>query len=116
MQGLQLLLSEPSDTTLDFRLSGEIDMATVTPLREATRTAIASKQYSCLVFDLTHVTFMDSTGLHVLADAHRRMMRDGGTTKVVCASDNLRKVFELTALDRVLTIVSERAEAVEVAA
>src|SRR4051812_7477745 len=64
MQQFQLLLSEPSTRVLELRLSGEVDMATVAPLRDTTRTAVASGDYDCVVFDLSGVSFMDSTGLH----------------------------------------------------
>jgi anti-anti-sigma factor len=101
---------------LELRLSGEVDMATVVPLRDATKAAVASRDYDTLVFDLSGVTFMDSTGLHVLTQAQRSMAAAGGGTKVICAAGALLKVFELTALDRVLTIVSHRDEAFAVAA
>jgi anti-sigma B factor antagonist len=112
----QLLLSEPHDGVLVLNLSGEADMATVGPLRQATNAAVASCDYKSLVFDLTHLTFMDSTALHVLAETDRHMKRAGGGTKVVCDNGNLLKVFELTGLDRLFTIVPERAAALAVAA
>jgi anti-sigma B factor antagonist len=112
----QLLLSEPEDGILVLNLSGEVDMATVGPLRQATKAALASGDYKTLVFDLTHLTFIDSTALHVLAETNRGMKRAGGGTKIVCDSGNLLKVFELTGLDRVFTIVPERAAALPLAA
>jgi anti-anti-sigma factor len=116
MQDFQLLLSEPHARVLELRLAGEIDLATVAPLREATTTAIASRDYDRLIFDLSGVTFIDSSGLHVLAQAQRALGRDGGATLVICAAPNVRKVFELTGLDRLLQIVSDRAEALAPAA
>jgi anti-anti-sigma factor len=116
MVEFQLLLSEPNDRTLVLNLSGEVDMATVGPLRQATKAAAASGDYQTLVFDLTHLTFMDSTALHVLAETDRRMKRAGGGTKVVCDNSSLLKVFELTGLDRLLTIVPERTDALALAA
>jgi stage II sporulation protein AA (anti-sigma F factor antagonist) len=108
---LQLQLTEPSERVLELRLSGEIDLATVEPLRETVQRAIASGGYDSLVIDLLDVGFIDSSGLHVLADANTAMAAAGGTTKIVCAATSLRKIFELTGLDRVLTIVHERASA-----
>lgn len=116
MQEFQLLLGEPSAGALELRLFGEVDLATVAPLREATQKAVASRDYQCLIFDLTAVTFMDSSGLHVLAETNRKMIAAGGGTKVVCGPGSLRKIFDLTALDRVLTIVGERDDALVVAA
>jgi anti-anti-sigma factor len=116
MQDFQLLLVEPHARVLELRLSGEVDMATVTPLRTATRTATASSDYDCLVFDLSGVTFMDSSGLHVLAEAHRAMTGDGGAIRVICGAPHLRKVFELTGLDQLVPIFSDRVHALRAAA
>jgi len=116
MQDFQLLLSEPDMGVLELRLAGEVDMATVAPLRETAATAVASGDYDCMVLDLTGVSFMDSSGLHVLVETQRAMTAAGREMKVVCSSGNLLKIFELTGLDRVLTIVSDRSEAFAVAA
>ena len=111
MQDFQLLLSEPHARVLELRLAGEVDLATVAPLREATTTAIASGAYDRLIFDLAGVTFIDSSGLHVVAEAERAFSRNGGATLVVNPAPNVRRVFELLGLDRLLPIVSDRAEA-----
>ncbi len=116
MQDFQLLLSEPSAGVLELKLAGEVDMATVDPLREAAKTAASSGDYDTLVFDLTGLTFIDSTGLHALTEANRAMMARGGRVQIVCAPGNLLKVFELTGLDRVFPIVQSRAEAFSIAA
>jgi anti-anti-sigma factor len=59
---------------------------------------------------------MDSSGLHVLVDAHSAMRSAGGAVRVICGSRNLLKVFELTGLTELLPIVSERSEALALAA
>jgi anti-sigma B factor antagonist len=116
VQDLQLLITEPRERVLELRLSGDIDLATVEPLRDAARRSAASGDYDALVIDLLGVHFIDSSGLHALMEAHKAMVAAGGTTKVVCAAPNLLKVFELTGLDRVLAIVTDRPEAYAVAA
>jgi len=116
VQDLQLLLSEPSAGVLEMKLAGEVDMATVDPLREATKTAASSGEYDTLLFDLTGLTFIDSTGLHTLTEANRSMVARGGRVQIVCAPGNLMKVFQLTGLDQIFPIVHSRAEAFSIAA
>jgi anti-sigma B factor antagonist len=113
VRDFQLLLSEPSDGVLELRLMGEVDMSNVQTLRDATATASAS--YQCLVFDLSELRFIDSSGLHALAEANRAMVERDGSTKVICAPGNIRRVFELTGLDRVFSIVPTREQALAVA-
>ena len=115
MQNLRLLLSEPSAGTLELTLIGEVDIATVEALREATRAAAASPDCQCLLVDLTSLDFMDSSGLHALAEANKAMADSGRTTKLVCDAENLLRVFEVTGLDRVISIFNSRDEAMAIA-
>ena len=103
----QLLLSEARQDVLVFGMSGELDLGTVRPLKEAAETASANG-YRTLVFDLTRLDFIDSSGLHVLAGAQRAMKAKQGDAYVVCSSANLMRIFELTGLDHLLTIVPTR--------
>jgi anti-anti-sigma factor len=98
MVDFQLLLTEPGERTLVMKLSGELDLGTADPLRDATKAAVASGDYDTIVFDLTHLTFIDSSGLHLLTKVHRSMTAAGGGTRVICPSPHLMKVFELTGL------------------
>ena len=116
MEDFQLLLGEPTPGVLELTLIGEVDLGTVEPLHAATQTAVASGDYTCLVFDLTRLGFIDSSGLHALTDAHKAMALTGGATKFICEPGNLLKLFEITGLDQVLSIVRSRDEAFAVAA
>lgn len=116
MQDFQLLLSEPNPGVLELALIGEVDLANVETLREASRVAAGSGDYSCLVFDLTRLAFIDSSGLHALTEARRAMVGHGGTTKLVCTHSGLLKVLELTGLTQIFSIVGTRNEAIAVAA
>lgn len=108
MTELQLLLHELDDNVLVFNLSGELDMATAPTFKEAARKALDSKQYRCMVFDLTALSFIDSTGLHVLVECRRELVAAGGQVRVVNSSRGIQKVFELTGLDHVLNVVPDR--------
>jgi anti-anti-sigma factor len=68
------------------------------------------------VFDLTRVSFMDSAGLHLLVDMDRTMKAGGGAVKVVNAHTGIAKIFELTGIDRLLTIVPDREAALALVA
>jgi len=76
------------------RLSGEVDMATSAAVKSSLAD-LAEGGHLAVVVDLSEVTFIDSSGLHVLLDAQRRLSKSGG--KVV-----LRK--PAPAVDRILQI------------
>jgi anti-sigma B factor antagonist len=66
-----------------------------------------------IVVDLTEATFIDSTMLRVLLNVSKRLRPGGGELLVVCSEHNIRKIFEITLLDRVFTIFDTREAALE---
>jgi anti-sigma B factor antagonist len=66
-----------------------------------------------IIVDLTDATFIDSTMLRVLLNVSKRLRPGGGELLVVCREHNIRKIFEITLLDRVFTIFDSRDAALE---
>jgi anti-sigma B factor antagonist len=82
-------------------VAGEIDIATVTRMRERLFELAASG--GPLVVDLDQVRFIDSAGLSALVGAANRAAGYGGSLHVVCARPTIRQLFRLTGLDRRLS-------------
>jgi anti-sigma B factor antagonist len=85
-------------------VSGEIDVATAPQLRE-TLQGVISRGKTTIVLDLLGVTFLDSTALGVLVGALKRCRDAGGDLQVVVAESRILKIFEITGLTSVFTIV-----------
>ena len=85
------------------RVSGEIDLDSSPELRDELRRLIEG---GCtrIVVDLAAVTFMDSTGLGVLARALRRAREKDGTLILASPQPAVRKILEITHLVKVFTI------------
>jgi anti-sigma B factor antagonist len=64
-----------------------------------------------VVVDLSECGFLDSMGLGVLLGAKKRMERDGRALHVVVSAPDVRRIFEITMLDRVLDLHPTRAGA-----
>jgi anti-sigma B factor antagonist len=65
-----------------------------------------------VIVDLSAASFIDSTFLGILLGG-RKCLREGrGEIRLICP-DSLRGVFEVTGLDRVLTIEVARTPALE---
>jgi anti-sigma B factor antagonist len=79
------------------RPTGEIDLATVGRVRRKIDQCVAGG-CELLVLDLRGVTFMDSTGLHLVLDAHAAARREGWELLVVEGPDSVQRVFEVTGL------------------
>ena len=78
-------------------VAGEVDIATVTRLRERLFDLAASGH--TLVVDLDQVSFIDSAGLAALVGAARRAAAHGASLQVVCTRPRTRQLFRLTGLD-----------------
>ena len=73
--------SEPLDSGVRVRLSGELDIATAGRAEEELRRAEAGEP-AVLAVDLGGLTFMDSTGLRLIVAAHSRARdADRSTTR-----------------------------------
>jgi anti-sigma B factor antagonist len=91
-------------------VSGEIDVATAPQLRE-TLQGVISRGKTTIVLDLLGVTFLDSTALGVLVGALKRCRDAGGDLQVVVAEPRILKIFEITGLTSVFTIVDSESAA-----
>ena len=83
-------------------VDGEIDLTSCGQLRDEID-AIDLERAPNVVVDLTHVAFIDSTGLSVLVGAARRARQDGRRFDVV-ADGHLHELLHLTGLDTVMSV------------
>jgi anti-sigma B factor antagonist len=84
-------------------VTGEVDLATAPAFRERLVHLIADGRHH-IVVDLSGTDFLDSTGLGALVTALKRIRAHDGQLRLVVNQDRIRKVFEITSLDRVLDI------------
>ena len=89
------------DSTLVLR--GEVDLGTA-PLLRAEMSRLADAGRTRIRLDLRDVGFMDSQGIHVLAEAHKRLSTTGGALRLIAPSEAVRRLLEVTGLDRILHV------------
>jgi anti-sigma B factor antagonist len=93
-------------------VAGEVDLATAPELKEALTEVVNDGARGVLV-DLSNATFIDSTTLGVLMSAVKRLRPAGGELAIACNDANIRKIFEITLLDRVFAIFDTPGAGVE---
>jgi anti-anti-sigma factor len=81
-------------------LHGELDIATAPELVDML--ARLRHHGHAVTVDLAEVTFMDSTGLTTLMDAHKQARSNGWSFSVKRPSPPVRRVFELAGVARIL--------------
>lgn len=92
-----------ADDVAVLRLRGDADLHTAPIVRDALDQAIRTGAER-IVVDLTGVTFVDSMILGVLLGATRRTRPLGTQMRIVVEDPHVRRIFELTLLDRVLPL------------
>jgi len=97
--------SRPADGTTVVALEGDLDLSSAPEAGEALSAAQAAG--GPVVLDLRALRFIDSSGVHLVLDANRRAARTGGeaTLRVVPGDGEVRRVFELSGVGGLLTLV-----------
>jgi anti-sigma B factor antagonist len=89
---------------------GEFDLRCATDLRRELFGAVADGA-DTVVVDMATTTFIDSMTLGILLGAARRLQQRGGELRIACVDPNIRRIFEITLLDRVFAIYPSLHEA-----
>ncbi len=66
-----------------------------------------------IVFDMSHVNFIDSSGLGALVSV-LKYLGDKGRLHICCVSAGVMPVLKLTRMDRVLKLFESRSEALNI--
>jgi anti-anti-sigma factor len=102
--------AEPLEDGIIVRATGEIDVTTIDVLRRELGTA--REEATTVLLDLSGVTFIDSTGLHLLLEAsHSSALSDWGFF-VTRPSRVVQRLIEVSGTADLLKIVDPSAERV----
>ena len=86
---------EPDGACVLVRPVGEIDLGSAQVVEDALRAA-KGRGADHVLLDLARVTFMDSTGIHLLVRWTAAAQRDGFAFRVAPGDGPVRRVLELT--------------------
>ncbi len=84
---------------------GELDLATVPQVRQKLH-PVTGRDGCRVVIDLSGVDFLDSIGLGLIVGALKRVRDHGGDLAIVVSAARVRRVFEVTGLDRVVPLLA----------
>jgi anti-anti-sigma factor len=87
-----------ADGVVQLALHGELDLATIEPVRVAVSRAVAAGARH-VVFDLREVTFVDSSALALFSQTALEV-----EVTIEQPSNLIRRTIEITGLDSVLTV------------
>jgi stage II sporulation protein AA (anti-sigma F factor antagonist) len=80
--------------------AGEIDHHTGPTLRQALHTPATARPR--IVLDLHQVTFMDSTGVNILLNAHQAITAAGGRLRLAAPTQPVKRLLQIVGVDTVM--------------
>jgi anti-sigma B factor antagonist len=105
-EALSIDVSRPAEGVLLVSLSGEVDILSVGDLKRRSEQLDASMP-AHVVFDLSSLEFIDSSGINALVQAVRAIEELGGSGVLAAPSPEARRVFEIIGLSQVVSVVED---------
>lgn len=91
------------DGCMVVAVRGEVDLATAPTLKNRLLELVTNGS-TAIVVDLSATDFLDSTGLGAVVAAYKRVRAHDGHLTLVATAARVKRVFEITNLDRVVPI------------
>ena len=105
MASFGLEVGSPDAGEIRLQVWGELDLEAAPPLLDAILCAgLAGSDGQRVVVDLADVSFIDSSGLAALVDAHRRLAAQRQQLVVANPDTHVWRIFTLSGIDQILLI------------
>ena len=98
------------DKTALVDLEGEVDVYTAPQLKQQIISLLDSGARHVTV-NLSAVDYLDSTALGVLIGGLKRLRERDGTLDLICPNPRIKRIFEITGLDKIFDIYAAEEEA-----
>lgn len=109
---MQITYSHNGQTLLVYT-SGELDHHNAPDIRERIDRELLRVPVKNLVFDLSKLAFMDSSGIGVILGRYRNIMRMNGRAVIVCTNVHIKKILEMSGITRIMPVYGNLAEAMD---
>ncbi len=97
-----MLTHEKKRGTMTVHLSGDLDHHTAVRIREELDELIADPGVKRLIFDLSGLGFMDSSGIGMMLGRYKIMSRRGGSIAVRPGDAQVDRLIELSGLYQII--------------
>lgn len=102
---------EPNIAVLE--MTGRIAMGSDSQRIEWGLAELLKENYRKVVFDLTEVTFLDSSGIGILMMCHAKLKKVGGALHIAGARGMVKETLEMTSVDKIVHIYPTAVEAAQ---
>ncbi len=101
------------DGVVIIRPKGQLDISNAASFKNWVRDNFINLGEKYLVIDLSDVKSVDSFTLGVFVSLYKSLVMNGGRLVLAGANDSIRKVITITSLDKIIPLVEEAKDALE---
>lgn len=94
------------DDTMYISLIGELDDCSANFTRQLIDEALRKNTYKDVVFDMTNLTFMDSTGIGVLIGRYKYLRCKNVNTYISNPNKTVEKIFRMSGIFEIMPKIS----------
>ncbi len=98
------LICTTKDNALVATLSGELDHHNAAGIRKALEDRFAAAGVAHLIFDLSKLRFMDSSGLGILIGRYKTVAALGGKTCIAAPSEQADRLLRLAGMHKIMPV------------
>ena len=98
------------DKQLIFKMDEEIDECTAQKIRRKLDNEIERHMPKEIIFDFSKVSFMDSAGIGLLIGRYKLANMLGGKVQVANMTQPVRKIFQMSGMQRIIPEVMNKKE------
>jgi anti-anti-sigma factor len=110
-EGVNLYTYTEHGKAVVIKILGPVDVQNAEVFKDWIVSEFLENDKKYIILDMTHVTTVDSFGLGILVGIYKRIVAVDGYLKVVAPNKNVRTLFEITGLERIIKIYNTVSEA-----
>lgn len=93
---------EINNNILIIKLNGELDHHSSEYVRDKVDDEILEKNPKNILFDMSHMNFMDSSGIGVIIGRYKFIASNGGKVGIVSMKPQIKRIYEICGLKRII--------------
>ena len=102
---------EPDIAVID--MTGRITMGSDSQKIEWGLAELLKENQKKVIFDLSEVTYLDSSGIGILMMCHAKLKKAGGALRIAGARGMVEETLELTSVNKIVRLYPTAAEAAQ---
>lgn len=97
-----------------FVMSGRLTMGSDSQQVEWNLAKLLKEHHKKVIFDLSNVNFLDSSGIGILVMCHAKLKKTGGALRIAGAQGMVRQIIEMTNVNKLVELYPSASEAAKV--